>query len=69
MWVARNEDGSLHLWILSGKPTRHSGKHLSNNMGVWKFSIDMGHKIPDEWFPNLKWTDEPLEVELKEIVR
>lgn len=61
MYVARNKDGWLHLWTNIPRPPE---RMVHGEIGKWHFSIDFGHHIPGNLFPQLKWEDEPLEVEL-----
>lgn len=58
MWVARDKDGELVLY--KGKPVRSHSKDKWVSFGVnWEnFTID------ESLFPDLKWEDEPIEVEL-----
>lgn len=55
-WLTRDDDGSTELWI--EKPIR---KH-----DVWmgKDPYIRGYLIDEFLFPNLKWSDEPIEVEI-----
>lgn len=76
MWIARNEDGELELF--KTLPKRHilninydiiyrSGKWVIEEITpehTWHFP---GAPIDKNLFPNLKWEDEPIEVELKAI--
>lgn len=58
IWIARDEDGVLCAF--SVKPERdilsHSWVVLDDAQGVC---------IPDDWFPGLKWEDEPIELVIK----
>lgn len=58
MWVARDKDGwgGLHLWKV--KPTR------GNYCWKTKYSGDDSFQLDDALFPDLKWEDEPIEVDL-----
>lgn len=64
MWVARNKIGGLQL--LSNKPYReidHTGRYPIDR---WNCKGDFT-TLDDETygvFPELKWEDEPIEVEL-----
>lgn len=63
MWVARDQDGQLFLYI--SKPWRYSdGSYDWSN--AWN-NNDPAIPIDENLFPDLKWTDEPLKVELKEV--
>lgn len=52
MFVARDKDNSLYLYYT--KPTRINEEWVA----------DDGFLINSELFPELKWEDEPIEVEL-----
>lgn len=60
MWVARDKDGSL--WLYNEKPTREEksscwiNKSSITNEGIGTLQLTM--------FPDLKWEDEPIEIEL-----
>ena len=56
MWVARDEDGSL--WLFQTKPVRNF-----DNWNTEDFVSDF-MKIDPTLFPDLKFEDEPIEVEL-----
>lgn len=60
MWVARNKNGTLYLFIQ--RPTRIRGGVLFNN--YWEDIGMLSFQIPADLFPNLKWKDEPIEVNL-----
>lgn len=64
MWVARNPDGNLQIWLLV--PSAPKRRYYTNGtVGRWMFgSVDCGYHIPNELFPDLKWEDEPIEVSL-----
>ena len=56
-WVARDEDGSLWLYV-EKKPIKKSTGHWTNNEG--------GEQLEDYDFPSVKWSDEePTEIEIK----
>ena len=55
MWVARDKNGKLYLFTVF--PERYDSEW---NSGDWKSQME----IPSSLFPNLKWENEPLEVEL-----
>lgn len=59
-WVARDKDGQLCVFY--GDPPHRGGcerwRHPEHcPLGDWM-------NIPEEMFPELKWKDEPVEVEL-----
>lgn len=65
MWVARDEDGDLHLFTKC--PVR--GKchdYEYNEYNFWKvnekFEENFYLEIPKNLFPDLKWEDNPIEV-------
>lgn len=57
MWVARNKDGWLVLF--ESKPVRGEGFWYTNSRD------DDSMPINSSLFPDLKWEDEPIEVEIK----
>ncbi len=61
MWVARDMDGSL--WSYQNKPER-----IEFCWGV-SLGSDCARKMQDGLLSNLKWEDEPIEVELVEVKR
>lgn len=62
-WVARDSEYNpylgLGLVLFKGKPTRTDD--------CWTGVIDS--QLPWESFPNLKWEDEPVEVEVELTIR
>ena len=54
MWVARNKIGSLVLW--SEKPKRDGN--------IWNSNKYLMCTLDYNLFPDLKWEDEPIEVDL-----
>ena len=54
-WVARDMFGELNVFIK--KPTKFFGK-------VWSDQTGKRLGLSKSLFPNLKWTDPPIEVEL-----
>ena len=67
MWVARDKNGNLR-WFET-KPSRDWGEYedyVKNELTVWKDGIIQNneHILPSDLFPDLKWEDEPLEVNL-----
>lgn len=66
MWIARNKRGYLQL--LSNSPYReidHTGKYPIDRWNC-KGDFIVLDKAFGGLFPDLKWEDEPIEVELKE---
>ena len=59
LWVARDNNGKLYLY--NEKPKYY------NNLKVW-FSGRMCSKLDNNFFPNLTWKDEPIEVELRPAI-
>ncbi len=63
MWIARDDDGTLGLY--SEKPSR------TNEYGCWGIVVKNDNQfsvmLEPELFHDLNWSDNPLEVELKEI--
>ena len=58
LWVARDKDGNLFAY--NDKPTR------CDNQREWlgRFLCSM----KNSYFPELKWEDEPIEVELRPVI-
>lgn len=54
MWVARNQDGTLKLF--DSMPKR--GEPYSEWVNAWCL------KLNNDLFPELKWEDEPIEVNI-----
>ena len=59
MWVARDEDEDLVL---------HNSYPKRGEQGWWESDGDE-IEIDSNLFPSLKWEDEPIKVELKEVAR
>lgn len=59
MWVARDKDGELSLYI--NKP--HRCKLPGWNQESWDSGVIIGY-IDPKLFPDLTWDDEAIEVEL-----
>ena len=59
LWVARDWSGMLYAYF--NKPIRDT---------VWKewYSDKVSLSIDDSFFPELKWEDEPIEVELRPAI-
>lgn len=47
------------LCLYSDKPYRNS-----DGLGIWKMSKGCNFHLPKEMFPDLKWEDEPMMVEV-----
>lgn len=59
IWIARDKDGSL--WAFPSKPERDILSY------AWITIDDMySCRIPNDWFPDLKWDDNPIELITKE---
>lgn len=62
MWIARDKDGSL--WLFIKKPNRIEVK----NLAMWGFEHNTCDYIigcmPMGMFPELKWENDPVEVDL-----
>lgn len=72
MWVARDKNSNLQLFI-SSKPER------DNDRGIWDIFVEengmkIGRNIEDfiyideNLFKNLSWEDSPIEVRLERVV-
>ena len=60
LWVAREKRGGLFLY--KTKPI------LDCDFGIWFSDLDCMGTISKNLFPELKWEDEPIEVELRQAV-
>lgn len=60
IWIARDKEGALFLFT----------KNPSRFENIWNNKSEDGlsecTRIPEEWFPELKWEDEPIELVIKE---
>lgn len=57
MWIAKDKDGSL--WLFENKPVRKKYDWNDSNSDFMEISDTTGLLLPE-----LKWEDEPIEVEL-----
>lgn len=57
MWVARDKDGTL--WLHDSKPYI-----ADSSKGYYKATSGRYFEFDSDLFPDLKWEDEPIEVEL-----
>ena len=58
MWIARDKDGYLFLYVT--KP------YKVKNKGFWTGDVIPYISLPKDWFPEVKWKDEePRELILK----
>ena len=63
MYVARDKDGVLH--VFNNQPTRQYPYKGSDKCGWWFESTTYTQMpISTDLFPELRWEDEPIEVEL-----
>lgn len=60
MWVARDKDGELNLFIT--KPQRSDA--IGYNYENWDSYNEHWISLDSKLFPDLTWDDEPIEVEL-----
>ena len=60
LWVAREKRGGLFLY--ETKPI------LDYDFGIWFSDSDCMGTISKNLFPELKWKDEPIEVELRPVI-
>ena len=70
MWLARDKNGSIR-WFET-KPSRDWGNYddyLRNELTVWKDEDieNYEHILPNNFFPELKWEDEPIEVMVESL--
>ena len=59
LWVARDWGGMLYAYL--NKPIRDTG---CKDWDSYKVSL----RMDDSFFPELKWEDEPIEVELRPAI-
>lgn len=58
IWIARDEDGSLFLY---------DRKPIGKNSTAWLMSPNcMYERIDEDWFPEVTWESEPIELVIKE---
>lgn len=66
MWVARDKDGELYLY--SDKPERYNTDEpfwgIPKSQTIEKDNEFRAFILPSVLFPDLKWENEPIEVEL-----
>lgn len=62
MWVARDKNGVLH--VFNNQPTRQYPFKGSDECGWWFESTYTQMPILTDIFPEIRWEDEPIEVEL-----
>lgn len=60
LWVARDKSGELFAY--DSKPKREC------YLGFWYSDLDCAGSISGNFFPELTWEDEPLEVELRPVI-
>lgn len=60
LWVARDKSGELFAY--DSKPKRES------YLGFWYSDLNCMGKVSKDLFPELKWEDEPIEVELRPAI-
>lgn len=60
LWVARDKSGELYAY--NSKP-----KHECD-FGFWLSDLSCVGLISGNFFPELKWQDEPIEVELRQAI-
>ena len=60
LWVARDKRGVLFLY--KTKPI------LDCDFGIWFTNLDCMGMISKDLLPELKWKDEPIEVELRPAI-
>lgn len=63
LWVARDKDGELNLYL--AKPIRFNNSN-GWEKDCWDTDDEYLH-IDPSLFPNLKWEDEPFQVELNDL--
>ena len=60
LWVARDKSGELFAY--NSKPK------LECYLGFWYSDLNCMGSISGNFFPELKWEDEPIEVELRSVI-
>lgn len=60
-WIARCEDGALALYYSPVRFIRRTGDNMN---GYWESYTGIVMLIDRNLFPELKWENEPVEVEL-----
>ena len=68
MWVARNKNGELNFFV--NEPYRYVfGEYTNHEKHVWLCDeYNVCHTpLPESMFPELRWEDEPIKVEVKKI--
>ncbi len=60
LWIARERGGRLFLY--KAKPI------LDYDFGIWFSDLECIGTISKNFFPELKWEDEPIEVELRSVI-
>lgn len=63
MWIARDYNGTLRLHL--DKPKRQGYIWHTNDYFGSPRSISIVECLDGNSFPNLKWTDNPIEIKLK----
>lgn len=58
-WIARDKNGWLFAY--EDKPER------CDNEKIW-FSLKFFFSMENSLFPDLKWEDEPIEVEIRQVI-
>lgn len=76
MWVARNKNGDLVLFSLHTYKKEYQKPPVRDyRYGIWCVPFQTLNSMIDEMyidpllFPNLRWEDEPIEVELKLVAK
>lgn len=59
-WIARERGGRPFLY--KAKPI------LDYDFGIWFSNLDCIGTVSKTFFPELKWEDEPIEVELRPVI-
>lgn len=73
MWIARDKNGDLRLFSLHNYKKEYQKPPVRDNQyGIWCVpgqtlnSMIAEMNIDPSLYPNLKWTDEPIEVSIIE---
>lgn len=64
-WVARDDDGTLAIHYEKPRRVCYPNGNIMPDGTPWVWENEAGYGLlPVKIFPDLKWEDEPLEVEL-----
>lgn len=66
LWVARDENGWLHLWFREPHRARNFwiAEQIQDGWLQREEFVQNKHRLDDNLFPEIEWEDEPLEIKL-----